>query len=218
MAENLVQPNGHFVTLTYKPELQPLGLEPKDLTDFLKRLRYHHGEFRYYAVGEYGDKGSKAHFHMCYWPKNPISFAMRVARNLWTSPEIAKAWDLGYHSVSHRLETGSIRYVVGYVQKKMRVKDYVTDDGEILPRPFARMSQSLGKKYILENQDSIAINGYIIIAGKKSPIPREMIKMMRSENQSLIEKNRYDKRRPYNQKNLDDLEINLQAQKRKTSL
>lgn len=218
LAENLVQQHGHFVTLTYRPELQPLGLVKEDLQKFLKRLRYHHGEMRYYAVGEYGEKGGKAHFHMCYWPKNQIRFGEQVARNLWTSPEIGKAWDLGYHSVSHRLESGSIRYVIGYVQKKLRVKEYCTDDGEILARPFALMSQSLGKKWILENQEAIAKAGFLPINGKRLPVSKDMIKLMRSENQTLIEKMRYEKRRPFTQKNLDDLEINLKAQKRNSKL
>lgn len=218
MAENLVQEHGHMVTLTYRPEVRPLALIPEHLTKFLKRLRYHHGKFRYYACGEYGDKNDGPHFHLMYWPEHPIRFGLKVKRNLWSSPTIAEAWDLGYNTVSARLETGSIRYVLGYVQKKLRVKEYITDDGEILQRPFARMSQSIGKTYILDNQDAIAKNGYVIISGKKMPISKDLLKLMRSENQSLIEKSRYEKRRPYTQKNLDDLEINLKAQKRNTSL
>jgi len=224
MAETMDQKHSHFVTLTYKPELQPYGLMPDDLTKFLDRLRYYHGRFRYYAVGEYGEKHKKPHFHLCYWPENPIQFGEKVGRGLWNSTTIAKAWDLGFNSVSHRLETAAAGYVVGYVRKKLGSAQYITDDGEILQPPFARMSLGRGKDngigmpYVLRNQTAIAKNGGIILGGKKLPISKDLVKRMTAENQSLIETTRYARRRTHTQKNLDDMEINLQAQKRNTKL
>lgn len=224
MAETIDQINSHFVTLTYRPELQPYGLIPDDLTAFLDRLRYYNGKFRYYAVGEYGEKNKKPHFHLCYWPEKQIQFGKQVERGLWASPTIGKAWTAGYNSVSHRLEIASAGYVVGYVRKKLGTSQYITDDGEILQAPFARMSlgrgknQGIGVPWILRNQNAIAKNGAIILGGKRLPISKDLVKKMTTENQSLIEMTRYSKRRTHTQKNLDDMEKNLQAQKRNTKL
>lgn len=244
MAENLLRPHGHFVTLTYRPELQPVGLVAEDLTKFLKRLRHHQGKFRYYAVGEYGDKSGHSHFHMCYWPDNALTFDRQIRqdgihrhpsltnealqnrfsgkgglpKSLYTSVEIGKAWELGYHSVSPLLETGSIRYVIGYVQKKMRKTEYVTDDGEILPRPYAVMSKNLGNEYILKHQDAIAINGYVIIGGRKYPIGKDTLKLFSVENKLIVESDRASKKRLTSFRNLDALEENLLSQKRSAML
>jgi hypothetical protein len=68
---------GRFVTLTYAGDTSP-HLQPQHLTDWLKRYRYHHGPFRYYAAGEYGEETHRPHWHVLMfgvqqrYPKNYI--------------------------------------------------------------------------------------------------------------------------------------------------
>ena len=57
--------NNCFLTLTYNTKCLPShGVSKKDLQKFIKALRNEYGEgIRYYAVGEYGQKSYRAHYH-----------------------------------------------------------------------------------------------------------------------------------------------------------
>lgn len=78
----------YALTLTYDPLLVPrpvkctkldtgevfekFPLEPKDLQDFMKSIRYYFAEhfnhqgIRFFACGEYGDKNERPHFHVYF--------------------------------------------------------------------------------------------------------------------------------------------------------
>lgn len=70
-----------FITLTYEKEYLPVdGVEKRDVQLFLKRFRENYvriyGErlnLRYFAVGEYGSKYGRPHYHLLLWniPHNP---------------------------------------------------------------------------------------------------------------------------------------------------
>lgn len=55
-----------FVTLTYHPKFCPdFGLCKRHVQLYMKRLRKHYGEkLRYFAVGEYGTKTNRPHYHL----------------------------------------------------------------------------------------------------------------------------------------------------------
>ena len=70
-------PDAVFVTLTYAPEYLPHGdffkggnLDKEHLQKFLKRFRFNYQSaygrtmIRHFAVGEYGDKSQRAHYHL----------------------------------------------------------------------------------------------------------------------------------------------------------
>lgn len=64
----------YFVTLTYNPRCVPKnGLSKKDVQLFIKRLRTRldrlniEHNIRYFAVGEYGKKGKRPHYHLILW-------------------------------------------------------------------------------------------------------------------------------------------------------
>lgn len=75
--------SAHFVTLTYDTHTIPitksgrLTLDKKDLQKFIKRLRKYKRVSRskiiYYAVGEYGTKGARPHYHLIIFNSDPSS-------------------------------------------------------------------------------------------------------------------------------------------------
>lgn len=121
-------PASSFVTLTYDQEHHPSdgSLRPKDLTLWLKRLRKVRGPFRYFAVGEYGDRTWRPHYHAALFGVNPLE-----------QDQILTTWSMG-HCLTLPLTPASCSYVAGYVAKKMTRKADMPRP-ELVPE-FARMS------------------------------------------------------------------------------
>ncbi len=136
-----------FVTLTYQEAPRCLGedgnqvetLQPNDLTDWLKRLRWHVGEHtpghtsvtkgkpvvRYYACGEYGKKTLRPHYHA-------ILFGDTDLISHW----LEKTWSHGFVTV-RPADAVNMAYTLKYVLKDI---GRLLDDRGVYP-PFARMSQ-----------------------------------------------------------------------------
>lgn len=142
-----------FVTLTYNEEEVPqtenglLSLSKKDLQDFHKRLRKQMGSWfgkdrfnehpiRYYAVGEYGGKTERPHYHGIYY---------NIPKVVLEDPLVLEAiWKKGRIQID-KAEPGSMRYVTNYINKS------ITEHGEDeRAREFSLMSKGLGKGYLTE--------------------------------------------------------------------
>lgn len=140
--------SSHFLTLTYDNDKvyitkkRFMGLCKRDLQLFFKRLRKAHTTIsktdraissqpiKYYAVGEYGGRTNRPHYHI-------ILFNANVEL-------IAQSWDLGqihYGDVSG----ASIGYCMKYMSKISRIPLHANDDRI---KEFALMSKGLGKEYL----------------------------------------------------------------------
>ena len=75
------------------------------------------GRFRYYAVGEYGNKGGRAHYHMAVFPTHPAQILALEAR-----------WRKGFVSKS-LLNHARARYLANYTGKKLTK----SDDDRLVP-------------------------------------------------------------------------------------
>lgn len=119
-----------FVTLTYAPENVPAGgtLKPRDLKLFLMRLRFAAQEpFRYFAVGEYGDRTFRPHYHVTLFGLDRFD----------TPSLVEKAWGLGFTKTGLASPEG-FAYVAGYTLKKMTKAEDARLEGRY--PEFARMS------------------------------------------------------------------------------
>lgn len=143
MQEMKTSSNAHFLTLTYgitNARFTRKGfmtIEKKELQLFFKRLRKAHEKeakekgtvppkIKYYAVGEYGGRTLRPHYH---------AIVFNASVHL-----IQSAWNLGhvhYGSVSG----ASIGYTLKYMSKKGKIPLHANDDR--VPE-FALMSKSLG--------------------------------------------------------------------------
>lgn len=120
-----------FVTLTYDDEHLPSdgSLRPDDLQLYFKRLRkaIAPARLRYYAVGEYGSKYERPHYHV-------ILFGVRDAKR------VGESWKEGLVHVG-TVTQQSAAYVAGYVTN---FRTGVTDVEKARLRgrepEFARMS------------------------------------------------------------------------------
>lgn len=116
----------YFCTLTYNdehlphPEIlndqgKPSGaLDKPRFVQWLKDVQKTHrhranpGRFRYYAVGEYGEKSRRAHYHMALFPEHPSQVVALQSR--WE--------DRGFFSFSP-INHERARYLANYVTKKL---------------------------------------------------------------------------------------------------
>jgi len=112
-------------------------LVKKDLQDYIKRVRYYQklvtdSKIKYYAVGEYGSKTKRPHYHA-------IMFG--VHRKV----KLDKIWDYGHTDVGS-CTLDSIDYVTKYVVNK---KDYK----HFLVPPFSCISNGIGLQHLEDNWD-----------------------------------------------------------------
>lgn len=99
----------YFVGFTYAPEFYPVdGSLSKEVAKKLKkRLEYYLGYTpRSFLVGEYGDEGERAHYHMALFADTDCFDALR------------QCWQYGNVDISH-LSPHRCDYISGYVTKKM---------------------------------------------------------------------------------------------------
>lgn len=124
-----------FLTLTYEEEKLPLGnnIIKKDVQDFMKRLRKNNPnrKLRYYAIGEYGGKFDRPHYHLILWGVPPKA-----------QERISKVWKNGIVKIG-TVTQASIHYVTGYIMEKL-------DKTKGREPPFALMSRNppLGENYL----------------------------------------------------------------------
>lgn len=163
--EYMFSDSAFFITLTYDEYNVPrtkegyLTLHKKHLQNYIKRLRNDHVKYvakemkvpkshvkniskpiRYYAVGEYGSKTRRPHYHVLLFNYDIANLAPLT--NQW------KNTDTGYrhgHVDVGTVTSASINYVTKYMFKPFGKKDKRT-------RPFSLMSKKpiIGHAY-LEN-------------------------------------------------------------------
>lgn len=148
--ELIVAKSAHFLTLTYNDDTIPENyqLEKWQLQRYFKRVRSETPNIKYYAVGEYGDKNGRPHYHAIVFNSDPC-----VLSDKW---KVA-----GKHlGITHCVTANdaTIHYVTGYVLKKygeMDDKTGVSVDtyGDKFVRPFAIMSKGLGISYVENAKD-----------------------------------------------------------------
>lgn len=170
MLESLYFVDSVFVTLTYDDEnlvrasrsTLPTLYKP-DVQKFFKRLRKDlegtDRKIKYYAVGEYGDRTFRPHYHC-------IIFGLSQK----DKELISDNWSLGRVDVGD-VTLASCNYVSGYIQKKL----YGEVSGKVyydrLP-PFSLMSKGIGLDYLDDNIDDFKNGNAIKWHGKFLKTPR----------------------------------------------
>lgn len=138
MQEGKNATSAHFLTLTYDTGHVPLTqkgymqLDKRDLQLFMKRLRKKNPltKLKYYAVGEYGGRTMRPHYHI-------ILFNADIAT-------VQLSWQLGQIHYGD-VNGASIGYTLKYMTKPGKIPLHKNDDR--LPE-FSLMSKGLGIDYI----------------------------------------------------------------------
>lgn len=136
--------SAHFVTLTYNNDfisITPNGfmtLVKRDFQLFMKRLRkLSLNKLKYYAVGEYGDKTWRPHYHFILFNLEDIDYITHA----WKDNEGNSIGQVHFGDVS----SNSIAYTCKYIDKAARVPVHDRDDR--VPE-FSLMSKGIGSNYL----------------------------------------------------------------------
>lgn len=158
-----------FVTLTYDEKHVPLdgSLCKRHLQKYLKRLRKLDQKtngttrIRYYAVGEYGGRTGRPHYHLLLF-----NVQEPIVRSCWKDRE---GRPIGIVHIGN-VTSASVQYVTKYVVQR---DDYPAG----LEKPFAVMSRAygIGAHYLTDEMvhwHRIADRNYIIKYGQYLRLPR----------------------------------------------
>lgn len=186
MHESQMHPVSSFVTLTY--EENPIGLDYGDYQLFMKRFRRAYGPTRFFAVGEYGDKNLRPHFHaMLFGQWFPDR--KKYDATLYTSAKLDKVWSHGGCKIGN-LTFQSAAYVARYCIKK--TSGYYDDWN------YARMDADTGEYFHVEKEmahmslrpaigytwfqrywrEVYAARDGVIVDGKRIPAPKYYDKLL----------------------------------------
>lgn len=184
-----------FLTLTYAEA--PLGLVPRDLQLFWKKLRrsLRGKRISYFACGEYGEENGRPHYHACvfgYWPGDAVLFR-GGDHPLYKSAQLDKLWGHGYVAVGS-VTFESANYVAGYIAKKItgpEAPGYYQavdqDTGEVVPiePEFCRSSRrpALGRRWLEKFGESDAWrHDQVIARGSPGRVPRYYDRVLQEAN------------------------------------
>lgn len=159
-------------------KLQPGTLFKPDLARFFKRVRKNYGQFRYFAVGEYGTQRGRPHYHV-------LAFGISL------SPEqLCVAWGMGLIHIGD-VQAASINYCVEYSLKREKRDELI----DLRRQPeFAVMSTNPGigayaidefRQQILKSRPlpsgEFLIPEQFRLQGKMYPVPRYLRNALEDE-------------------------------------
>lgn len=127
--------SGYFITLTYDTKFVDITdkgfmtLNKKHLQDFFKRLRQWHEKdgisLKYYAVGEYGGKSYRPHYHIILFNANVDYIEKSWAKS--TNKKLKLSVSLGQIHYG-TLTEASVGYTLKYICKSKRIPLHANDD------------------------------------------------------------------------------------------
>lgn len=183
-----------FITLTYAPEHLPPGgsLDVRHFQLFLKRLRKRFGQnIRFFHCGEYGEKLGRPHYHACLlnfdFSDKTLYRTSNRGDHIYRSRALEDLWPFG-HSEIGSVTFESAAYVARYITKKItgpaaaahyagRKPEYVT----MSRRP------GIGAPWLAQYKTDVYPHDFVIVRGKKLPLPRFYNKLFEEQFPQLYE-------------------------------
>ena len=92
---------------------------------------------------------------------------------------LKEAWAKGFVSIGE-VNDVTINYTLGYTQKKYRKTDKLLYDMFNIIEPFQTQSHGIGKRWILDNRQSVIQTLSYTINGVSRGLPRYYIKVLKS--------------------------------------
>ena len=186
-----------WLTLTFKHD--PVTIAKRDIQVFVRALRQAGHSFSYYAVGEYGEKLSRPHYHVCLFGTDfEDKYAWQKSRGglLYRSPQLEKYWEHG-HALIAELTQENAAYTARYTMKKIggeKAADHYVREYHGIPvnvhPEFALMSLKppIGKRWIEKYYRDVFPGDFVAYKGKQYPVPRYYYQWLAIEHPELHER------------------------------
>lgn len=187
LQEEKISASAHFITLTYDTRFVPISdngfmtLKKVDFQDYMKRLRKLCDlPLKYYAVGEYGSRNRRPHYHA-------------IVFNVKDSEDFFRAWSLDGQNLGSvhvgQVTSDSIAYTLKYIDKPSFCKQHGRDDRS---PEFSLMSKGLGSSYVTpeivryhrENLDKVYL---VKLSGHRVAMPRYYRDKIFSEDEKRLQ-------------------------------
>lgn len=186
-----------FLTLTYDDNHLPddYSVSIREVQLFMKRLRksIEPKKIRYFAVGEYGEKNGRPHYHIIIFGHrfsdlNPTRVTNQN-HQCYESPELTKLWPFGLHEIG-TVTAASGGYVARYSMKKVggdmafkhyeRIHPYTGELVRVHPE-FAVMSThpGIGSGWFDKFERDAFPADHIVSKGRKFCVPEFYKKKLR---------------------------------------
>lgn len=198
-----------FITLTYDPEHLPesYSINKRHLQLFFKKLRKKlPNKIRYYAVGEYGDKSLRPHYHAIIFGEDFYNDRKLFSRGhgypLYCSALLDETWGMGHCTIGD-LNVQTAYYTARYSTKKIKGKQASEHykrvhpvTGEIfdvepefsLSSGGGKNNGGIGTKHFQKYQDSIIAHDDVILDGYRTRTPRFYDKLIDKVNPETLRK------------------------------
>lgn len=157
-----------FLTVTFDDKYLPQRVEWSQLEPLWQWLKTA-GVDKMFAVGEYGFKTKRPHFHLITYGRDfmELNQIYEWDRGQFRSTDLEEAWGQGFVTTAP-LQPGGCDYVTGYVQKKLPKEDG-TDPWAAIKKQTAR--PALGRSFCESFLDDILTGEACVVNGYKRPIP-----------------------------------------------
>jgi len=147
MEEDKISSSSLFLTLTYNTDHVPINaegwmtLQKRDLQLYFKRLRKANSQkLKYFAVGEYGGKTERPHYHIILFNAKE-----KTIQHAWRKNE-QQIGEIHFGKVSE----ASVGYTLKYMAKLGKIPKHAKDTRQ---KEFQIMSKGLGQTYIKKLRD-----------------------------------------------------------------
>lgn len=180
--------NNIFLTLTYSDEnLSSPRLQYKDFQNFIKKLRKTRDEkINYIVTGEYGDKTKRPHWHTILFNYRPSDETKRRVtergEQVYTSKTLSEIWSNGAIEYGE-VTLDSANYTARYAAKKLVHGHDQSHDYHPIHKTSSR--RAIGRSWIEKYAEQTFQNGFVILNGSMTKIPRYYVDWARQHRPDL---------------------------------
>lgn len=210
-----------FVTLTFSDENLPedYSISVRDIQLFMKRLRKKLGHpVRYFACGEYGDYGGRPHYHLILFGYDPPDRTLwrrtQTDHLVYRSATLEQVWPYGHVEIG-TVTLQSANYVARYITKKVtgeqaeehyrRIHPLTGVECQVKPEFICMSSKpGIGRDWYSQFSDDVFPSDFVVIEGRKTPIPRYYKKQLSERDTLKLNYDRKQKALPHAENNTPD--------------
>lgn len=202
--ESICHAQSSCITLTYNDENLPEygNINLDHVTSFIRLLRQWYNRkgvpisIKYFGGAEYGSDKGRPHYHVIvygYYPEDAYYWRRKKVVRYYRSPTLEKLWKKGNVEFAS-VTPAACSYVANYCLKKLKGsegQEYYHENGspdlitgewiDKIPET-ARMSKGIGKSFYDQFRDQIYPADFVVVSGRKRPVPRYFDKLLEKED------------------------------------